>query len=406
MTGSFLMGLAMFKKFFDDLTLTTFASGAIACLVGYLSSGALVFQLATKLGLNSIEASQLIGVLCFAMGVITISLSLRYKIPVMYAWSTPGVVVLLSGLKDQGIERAIGIFVVAALISIAVGASGQFDRVMKWIPSEVSSALIAGILLKFCLGAFSAVNTMPLVIGVMILVYLFMRRIYAFMAVPVSLFLGVAVLAMTKGIAVENIDLAIHAPTVWWPQFYLSDILGLAIPMSLVTMTSQNVTGYAVVRSNGYNISGSKLVTWAGITHLFVAPLGGFCLNLASLTAAIIAGPESHPDKNKRYTGAVVSGGIYILMGLFASAFAGLMGVIPPAMVVAIGGLALISVVGVNLENSFRNDLWKESALFTFLVAASDFSFLGMGSAFWSLCVGLLVFNIRKIVDNVKPPKA
>lgn len=388
------------KEFFQDISTSTFSSGLIACLVGYLSSGALVFQLARQLGLAAESTSQIIGVLCVAMGVITIAMSLRYKMPIMYAWSTPGVAVLLAGLSGQSIEQAIGIFVAAALMTIAIGLSGHFDRIMKFIPEEISSALIAGILLKFSVNAFSAFNKMPLIIGVIIISYLVMRKIYSFFSVPVSLLVGLIFLSVTKGLDIQSIDYHVYSPKLWIPEFRLQDMIGLALPLCIVTMTSQNVTGYAVLRSNGYHISGSKLVTWAGIAHLLVAPFGGFCLNLSSLTAAIIAGPDSHPDRNKRYTGAVSSGFVYIIMGLFASAFAGLMGAVPVSMVVAIGGLALVSVVAINLEKIFSSENLKESALFTFLVAASDFSVFGIGSAFWSLVVGLIVYQIAKIVHK------
>ncbi len=388
------------KNFCKDISITTFSSGLIACLVGYLSSGALVFQLARQLGLAAESTSQIIGVLCVGMGVITIVMSLRYKMPIMYAWSTPGVAVLLAGLSGQSIEQAIGIFVAAAVITIAIGLSGHFDRIMKFIPEEISSALIAGILLKFSVNAFSAFNKMPLVIGVMVISYLVMRKVYSFFSVPVSLIVGLIILSLTNGLDIQSIDYHIYSPKFWIPEFRFQDMIGLALPLCIVTMTSQNVTGYAVLRSNGYHISGSKLVTWAGIAHLLVAPFGGFCLNLSSLTAAIVAGPDSHPDKNKRYTGAVSSGFVYIIMGLFASAFAGLMGAVPVSMVVAIGGLALVSVVAVNLEKIFSSENMKESALFTFLVAASDFSVFGIGSAFWSLVVGLIVYQIAKIVHK------
>lgn len=393
-----------FKKrtFLKDLSLTTASSGAIACLVGYLSSAALVFQMAKALGLNSMQASQWIGILCLAMGIITIGMSLKYKMPIMFAWSTPGVAVLLGGFNGHSVQQAVGIFILSSIFTILIALSGQFDRLMRLIPSEISSALIAGILLKFCLNAFSVLNELPLVLGLMLAVFLITKRFKAFYAVPVSLFFGVLVLALTQGIQFQNIDLAIHRPEFWWPEFRIQDAIGLAFPLCLVTMTSQNVTGYAVLKSNDFNVSGSKMILVAGLTNLLVAPFGGFSLNLSSLTAAIIAGPEADPDKNRRYTGAVVSGVIYIVMGLFASAFAGLLGVIPPSMVVVIGGLALMSVVGLNLEKSFHRPGYKEAAFFTFLVAASKFEVMGVGSAFWALVVGLIVLKVLPTAQNKK----
>lgn len=383
------------KKFLNDLTFTAASSGVIAVLVGYLSSAALVYQLAAQFGLNSVLASQWIGVLCVAMGVLTIGLSWVKKMPIMFAWSTPGVAVLLAGLQGQTVEQAVGIFVVSSALTILIGISGHFDKLMKMIPLEVSSALIAGILLKFCISAFNAVPEYPIIIGSMVFTYILSRKGKPFFAVPLSLFVGLLSLGATRGIQLGNIDFHLYLPTLWVPAFSWQDAIGLALPLCLVTMTSQNVTGYAVLKNNGYDVSGSKLITAAGFTNLLIAPMGGFSMNLSSLTAALIAGPNGDPDKSKRYTGAIVSGVIYVVMGLFASAFGGLMGVIPPAMVIAIGGLALIGVVSSNLEVAIKNSN-KEAAFLTFLISASQLQFFGISSAFWGLSVGVLMHYLFK----------
>ncbi|MFN0316770.1 MAG: benzoate/H(+) symporter BenE family transporter, partial [Burkholderiales bacterium] len=74
------------------------AAGFITVLVGFSSSAALVYQAAAAAGASAEQVSSWIGSLGLGMGLTCIGLSLRYRNPVVTAWSTPGAALLATSL--------------------------------------------------------------------------------------------------------------------------------------------------------------------------------------------------------------------------------------------------------------------------------------------------------------------
>ena len=282
----------------------------------------------------------------------------------MVPWSTPGAAVLASaGLTgDFTLAQAVGAFMVCALLMVLVGATGWFERAMNRIPMAIASALLAGVLARFGVQAFGAAQSAWVLVTLMLLVYLIGRRAAPRYAVPLTLLAGVALVLAQGQFRAEALTVDWARPVFTAPEFTLAAVVGLALPLFVVTMASQNLPGVAAIRAAGYDMPVSRLITMTGVVTLLLAPFGAFALNLSAITAAICMGEEAHPDKSKRYTAAVVCGLIYIAIGLVGAAVTGVLLAFPQALVLAIAGLALLGSIGGGLHTALKDEAHREAA--------------------------------------------
>lgn len=385
------------KNTFNDFSLSTIVAGFIAVLVGYTSSAVIVFQAATAAGATASQAGAWLGIICVAMGALTIFLSSKYKIPVMYAWSTPGAALLIAGAGGFSLSEMIGVFIFSSIMILICGITGLFEKMMDKIPVGIASAMLAGILLQFAFDIFDSMKTQIVLSMVMFLTYMIGRRFFQRYNIVVVLCLGVMVAWLQNLLHFTPVDFTILRPEFISPTFSLASIISLGIPLFVVTMTSQNMTGVAVIKAFDYKPEISKIISWAGLTNLLIAPFGGFTLNLSAMTAAICMGPEAHPDETKRYTAAISNGVIYIFVGLFSSAIVGIFTAFPKELVMTIAGLALIGTISSGVISAVHHEQDREASMVTFFVAASGVSLFGIGSAFWALVAGCIFSVILKL---------
>lgn len=379
-------------RFFKDLQLSAASAGFVAVLVGFTSSVALVFQAAQSFGATPEEISSWMWALGLGMGLCSALPSLLLRQPVMVAWSTPGAAVLAAAGLAGGFSmgEAIGAFIVSAALITVAGATGWFERVMNRIPMALAAALLAGVLARFGLNAFGAAQTaLPLVL-LMLATYLLGKRFVPRYAVPLTLVVAVAYAALRGQLAWNTVSFSLAVPVFTMPQFTLSAIVSLALPLFVVTMASQNLPGVAAIRAAGYDMPISRLLTMTGVATLLLAPFGAFALNFSAITAAICMGREAHEDKAKRYTAAVVCGLLYVLVGIFGATVTGLLLAFPKELVAAIAGLALLGSIAGALAAAFAQEDQREAALITFLVTLSGMVIAGVGSAFWGWWRGRL----------------
>ena len=387
------------KNTLNDFSLSTIIAGFITVLVGYTSSAVIVFQAATTAGASSAQAGAWLGIICVAMGILTIFLSMKYKIPVMFAWSTPGAALLITSIGNFSLSEAIGVFIFSATMILICGITGIFEKMMNKIPVGITSAMLAGILLQFAFEIFHSMKTQILLSMILLFTYMFGRRFFQRYNIVVVLAMGLSVAWLLDLLHFTPIDFTILRPEFITPTFTLASIISVGIPLFVVTMTSQNMTGVAVLKAYNYKPEISKIVAWAGLTNLLVAPFGGYTINLSAMTAAICMGPEAHPDETKRYTAAISSGIIYILVGLFSSAIVGIFVAFPKELVMTIAGLALIGTISSGIISAVHHEEDREASMLTFFVAASGISIFGVGSAFWALvagCIFTLILKLRK----------
>ncbi len=366
------------------------AAGFIAVLVGYTSSAAIVFQAAAAAGASPAEIASWLWALGIGMGLTCIGLSLYFRSPVLTAWSTPGAALLATGLAGVPMAEAIGAFIFASALITLSGVTGGFERIMRHVPKSLAAAMLAGVLLRFGLEVFSVLPGNGWLVGSMLAAFLLIRRRSARYAVPLTFLLGLLIAGAQGGIRLEQVTLEMARPIFTAPSFSFAAMIGIGLPLFVVTMASQNVPGLAVLRANGYQTPASPLISWTGFTGLVLAPFGGFSFNLAAITAAICMSKDADPDPAQRYRAAVWAGVFYLLTGMLGATVASLFTAFPHALVVAIAGLALLGTIGNSLGAALADDKERDAALITFLVTASGMSLFGVGSAFWGLILGLV----------------
>jgi benzoate membrane transport protein len=401
-------------QFFKDLSWSTFTAGFVAVLVGFTSSIAIVFQAAQAFGATQEMLASWVWAISIGMGLTTAIPSFMIRKPVMVAWSTPGAAVLASAGLAGGFTmgQAVGAFMASAALIVLIGASGWFEALTKRIPLSIASALLAGVLARFGIAGFAAAQTaLPLVL-LMLLTYLLGRRFMPLYAVPLTLLFAILFVAGQGGFSNVVIPTGLTWPVYVAPEFSWSAMVSLALPLFVVTMASQNMPGVAAIKACGFGderanggdagLPISRILTMTGVATLVFAPFGAFSLNLSAITAAMCMGPQSHPDKARRYTAAVCCGLIYIALGLFGATIMAMLSAFPQALVVAIAGLALMATIGNGLASALHKDSDREAAMVTFLITLSGVVIGGVGSAFW----GLLAGSLALAVQHYRPRKA
>lgn len=390
-------------RLFNDLSLSAINAGFVTVLVGFTSSAVLVFQAAQALGATPGQIGSWMLALCVGMGVTGIFLSLRYKAPIAIAWSTSGAAILASGASGISLQEATGAFIVCGLLITFCGFSGWFERIVQRIPMAIAAGMLAGILLRFGLDAFAALQSEFSLVFIMFIAYLLARRLLPRYAVMAPLLVGIAIAASRGQLDFSGVEPSLARPEWVSPEFSWQAMIGIALPLFAVTMASQNLPGLTVLRASGYHTPSSPLIGWTGVATTLLAPFGAYALNLATITAAICTGREAHEDSRRRYTAAVSAGFFYLLVGLFGSAIGALFLAFPHELILAIAGLALIGTIGNGLASALLEEKHREAALITFLVTASGVTLLGIGSAFWGMLAGSLAMLL--LHARIAPPQ-
>ncbi|MDL4618610.1 benzoate/H(+) symporter BenE family transporter [Citrobacter amalonaticus] len=380
-----------------SIPLPTLLSGFVAVLVGYASSAAIIWQAAVAAGASTAQIAGWMSALGLAMGASTLILTLWYRAPVLTAWSTPGAALLVTGLQGLTLPEAIGVFIIANALIVLCGVTGLFARLMQVIPHSLAAAMLAGILLRFGLQAFASLNDQFLLCGGMLLAWLILKRIAPRYAVIAALVAG-AVIALPEGdIVTSSLAMAPVLPTFIAPQFSLAHSLGIAVPLFLVTMASQNAPGVATMKAAGYDVPVSPLIIVTGVLALLFSPFGVYSICIAAITAAICQSPEAHPDAAKRWLAAAAAGVFYLLAGIFGSSITGVMAALPASGIQMLAGLALLGTISGSLYQALSHENERDAAVVTFLVTASGLTLWGVGSAFWGLIAGGICYTVLRL---------
>ena len=382
------------RRFWNDLSLSAVVAGFVAVLVGFTSSVVLVFAAAQALGATPAQTTSWIWALGLGMAATSIGLSLWTRQPVLTAWSTPGAA-LIAGSSGYGLGEAVGAFVACSALILLAGATRAFERVMDRIPQAIAAALLAGVLARFGLDAVGAVKSAPLLVCVMTGVFLLLRRLRPRYAVPGVLLAGIAVAALQGRLDTRAIVWELATPVWITPQFSAGALMGLALPLFVVTMASQNLPGVAAQRAAGYATPISPSIAATGLTGVLLAPFGGYAFNLAAITAAICMGREAHEDPARRYTASVMAGVFYLLLGLVGGAVVGLLNAFPRELVLVVAGLALLGTIAGGLAVALKDEAHRDAAGLTFLVTLSGLTLAGIGSAFWGVLAGSVALLVQ-----------
>lgn len=373
-----------------DLSLSAVLAGLIAVLVSFASTAVLMVQAGQAAGLDAGAIGSWIGAVCLAIGIPGAWLSLKWRTPAVFAWSTAGAAMLISGLPGVPFDQAVGAFVVAAAMTLACGILGWVDPILRRIPPEIAAAMLAGVLLHFGIGIFGSLEVDPVLALSMIAAYLLGRRWLPRYAIFVVLVVGLGVVLSGDTSRFRGVAWTMTAFHWTTPAFSWQATISLAIPLFIIAMASQNLPGLAILQAAGYRPQASKSVAASGLFGILSAPLGAHSITLAAIVAAIVSGKEAHPDPARRYWAAATYGLVYIPLSLAAGAVALFFQALPATFVAGLAGLALIGPIMGGLTTAMATPEKREAALITLLATASGFTIGGIGSAFWGLVAGLL----------------
>lgn len=364
-------------------------AGALASVVGFASSFTVVLAGLAAVGASPAEATSGLLALCLAQGVLAILLSLRHRMPVVIAWSTPGAALLVAtGAPAGGFPAAVGAFMLTGLLILAAGLWRPFGRRVAAIPPSLANAMLAGVLLELCLAPMRAVGAMPALALPIVLAWALAWRFARLYAVPVAVLVTIGMILLATPLPEGALTQGLPALLPVAPHFTAGAAIGIALPLFLVTMASQNVPGLAVLHANGYNPAPGPIFTITGLVSALIAPFGAQSVNLAAITAALCAGRDAHPDPAKRWIAAVVGGLCYILLGLGAGFAVAFIAASPPLLIQAVAGLALLGSLAGALTSALASERERLPAVLTFATTASGLSIFGIGAAFWGLIGG------------------
>lgn len=387
------------RQLLKDSSGSAWLAGAIAVLVGFTSSVVVVFQAAQALGANAAQTASWIWALGVGMALTSIGLAWRYRMPIITAWSTPAAALLISsGQAGVSLSDAVGAFIIAGALIALVGFLGAFERLMRHVPASLAAALLAGVLLRFVLQVWTAMQAAWLLVLAMFVAYVAGRRYATRYAVLWTLAAGVIVAALQGQLHVASVAWQMATPVWVTPTWSWSTVMSVAIPMFVVTMASQNLPGVAALHTFGYRPPLSKVIGTTGVATVALAPFGAFSINLAAITAAICMSQDAHPQHHRRYIAAISAGLVYLLVGILGATVTALLHAFPVALIQAIAGLALLGTVSQGLVSALADGADREAAMITFVVTASGMTLWGIGSAFWGLVLGLLTWHVLRRV--------
>lgn len=369
-------------------------AGLISVIVNYGGTFILVFQAAKIAGLSPELTASWVWSVSIGVGITGLFLSWASREPIITAWSTPAAAFLVVALSTTPYAEAVGAYIISAAAFVLLGLSGCFEKVIRLIPPGVAAGLLAGILLQFGIGAFGGMSLDPVLVGLLIAVYVVLKRFTARYAVVGILVLGLAFLLTQGRVGFSGLVLQFAAPVFTRPEFSVNALLSVALPLFLITLTGQYMPGMLVLRNDGFSTSANPILTVTGLGSLLMAPFGSHAFNIAAITAAICTGKEASEDPSKRWIAGVAAGLFYIHVGIFGVTLAAVFMALPATFITTLAGLALLGTIGANLASAMADVKTREASLITFLASAANITLLGIGGAFWGLLIGLAAYAL------------
>lgn len=385
------------NRLIQDFSIPPVFAGFITFLIGISVSSVLVIQAAQLLGANTAQISSWFWALGLSIGLSGLILSWKFKYPVATSWSTAGLALIIATGSGYSLNEAVAAFMICGVITAALGFFGAFERILSFIPQSLTSAMLAGVLLKFGTDVFAKLETHWGFIFTLLATYIVLKKALPRYCIVITVIVGFVICPLFMQFEIPPLNFSLTQPVWVTPDFSLQSLLGLAIPLFIINMASQYLPGIAMIKSYGYQPHVRQLVGWTGIAQAFFAPFGAFATNIAAISAAVSLDDQAHPNPQKRYIAGMSCGVFYILMGLFASTLTTLLISFPSVFIVALAGIALFATIGHNISIAFQQVDEREAALMTFLFSASGVQFFGIGSAFWGLLFGYAVYRIFRL---------
>lgn len=376
-------------------------SALVAAFVGFAASVAVVLAAAQAVGATPAQAVSWVAGLALAQAAAGIWLSWRHRIPMICAWSTPGAA-LIAATSGFDISAAVGAFLLSAALMMLTAGFRPLGKLVERIPMPIAAAMLAGVIFRFVVAVFDEMRISPALVLPLLAVFLVCRLVNPFLGVIAALAAGIAI-SFAGGLATwPEAGLTLTTLAFVMPRFDIAALLGIGVPLYLVTMAAQNLPGFAVLRADGYSPPTSAALFVTGLVSLLTAPLGAHMVNMAAISASICTGPDTHPDPAQRWKAGIVYGLAYLVIAAAAGLLLALVIAMPKALIVAVAGLGLAGSLTGALGQAMSSDRERFAAVIAFAVAASSLTLFGVGSAFWSLVAGLGVLTLDRAAGRLR----
>ncbi|MFA9217067.1 MAG: benzoate/H(+) symporter BenE family transporter [Sphingomonadaceae bacterium] len=382
-------------RLWADSSVAAIAAGFLAVLVSLAGPLAIFYQAAQAGQMSNAMFASWVWSIALGAAVAGIFLSWTLKAPVITAWSAPGTALLIPLFPAMSIHEAVGAYLTAAVLLLLIGLSGGFGRLMSYVPKGIASGMMAGILLPFGLNAFKGMGTLPLLVCGMLVAYLFFKRLAPRYSVVLLLAAGVALAAVSGQTHFDTVQLHLLQPQFIRPEWSWSSTFSLALPLVLTTLSGQYLPGMAILDSAGYHVPVRKILVVNSLASVVTAFTGGITIAIAAITAAMCTGRDAHEDPARRYIAGIANGVFYLLAGLCGGSVVMLFAALPKELIVTLAGLALLGPITVNLAH-ITTAPEREASVLTFLATASGMTFLGLGSAFWGILIGMAAHRVLR----------
>lgn len=376
-------------------------SALVAAFVGFAASVAVVLAAAHAVGATPAQAVSWVAGLALAKGAASLWLSWRHRLPIICAWSTPGAA-LIATTSGLDLPAAIGAFLLAAALMMLTATFRPLGALIARIPMPIASAMLAGVIFRFVVAVFDEMRLSPGLVLPLLAIFLIARLVNPFLGVVAALGAGLA-LSFALGLADWPAGpLALSGLEFVAPRLDVAALLGVGVPLYLVTMAAQNLPGFAVLRAAGYEPPTAASLFVTGLTSFLTAPFGAHMVNMAAISASICTGPDTHPDPRQRWKAGVAYGVVWLGIAATAGLLLALIVAMPKALIVAVAGLGLVGSLTGALGQAMSHDGQRFAATVTFAVAASSLSLFGVGAAFWSLIAGLGVLTLDALAGRLR----
>lgn len=378
---------------------THLSAGLATVLIGYTSSVAIIIQAATAAGANAEQIISWLTALGLAMGISTIGLSYRYKLPILTAWSTPGAAMLIGIASGHTLAELTGAFIVTGILVVLTGFIRPLNQLIERIPAPLATAMLGAIVLPFCVKAFIPLMDDTGLFATLFICFMLCKRFCPSFTMSALLVVGISYV-MLNGHTIAPIDGSIAQFSWVTPEWKLSTLINVSIPLYIIAMLSQNLPGIAMLKSYGYTAPIKPLLVSTGAVNIALASFGGFSLNLAAISAAICMNEQVDKDPSQRYRAAIWAGVVYLIAGLWAAAVVTLFLSLPNALMAMLAGLALLGTLLMCMKTAFSELHYQEAALITLLVGLSNITFLGINSIMWGLIIGLFYYGFSRRINT------
>lgn len=379
----------------QDVSLSAIVAGLLAVIISYAGPLVIFFQAAQSANIDNAMMISWIWAVSIGSAIGSIFLSLRYRVPILLAWSIPGTALLVSLFPSISLNEAVGAYVMAGIMSLMVGLSGYFDKILSYIPQGIAGGMMSGILFDFGLNAFGVFSSEPILACVMFVVYLCAKRFSPRYAIVWVSLIGLVV-AYALGLIVQNQAFQMDVAKPVWinPEFSWQAVINLSLPLVVLNLTGQFLPGMSLIKINDYQLSSKPIINTASVLSIIVAFFGGISIVLAAVTSALCMGKDCHEYPKKRYVGGVFNGVFYLVGAMLAGSIVGLFAILPKALIALLAGLALLGGLSANMGVAMQDARQRESALITFLVTASGMTLFGLSSVFWGIVLGMTSYFI------------